>query len=528
MKTPAATASLAPVVRPAWVVGFVGHRLGIDEARLAPLVTAELRRLRDAVAAAGGELHFYASVADGADLLALDAAAALGLAQHVVLPMPEEDFLRPFHSPTGRARAKARLEAIRAEPGRHTWRVAATSLAVPAAYFEADVGIVEACDVLLAVWDGKPEGGLGGTAQLVALARAQRRPIVWIHRDTGEVTREGFAADWPAPDAKLQFFAAKGIVRIVASADAAPVDADASVAENPAVSGRIKARLSGLANPDAARFRVAIGMFSILSALATVVGALAGLLPGATAGQQAAGLLVYEVEWVLLMAVLVFKLHRWRKQLRNEWIDARFGAELYRGLSTSQPLLDPLHPPVAALRPEWRRYALTLGLLLHRERAPGFAFATFRTAYRDQRLTDQAAHFAKTARTSRWKSRAWELTTDATIVGAVGMISLAYVNRAWVLRWQEAYGLVGVTLVGLLPVLLPAMVSLASALPLILDDDRRAARYPEIARRLAALAVEADHQHTEGSLRRFVAATEALLLDELLEWYSVTSRADSN
>jgi len=41
--------------------------------------------------------------------------------------------------------------------------------------------------LLLALWDGEPSQGLGGTADVVAFARGLGRPVVWLHSTTGEV-----------------------------------------------------------------------------------------------------------------------------------------------------------------------------------------------------------------------------------------------------------------------------------------------------------------------------------------------------
>jgi hypothetical protein len=197
----------------AWVVGFVGHRTGLDELTLAPLIEHELHALDTLVAAGGGTLHFYSSVADGADLIALDQAEKVGLPSHVLLPVPEEDFFRAFPNDTDRARARSRLSALRAAPHRHTIRLAPTSMRLPEAYFEADARIVAAADFLLVVWDGQPERGRGGTAQIVALARAKSVPLIWIHKETGRVKREGIPDYLPA-DPVLARLAAKKVLRL--------------------------------------------------------------------------------------------------------------------------------------------------------------------------------------------------------------------------------------------------------------------------------------------------------------------------
>jgi hypothetical protein len=58
------------------------------------------------------------------------------------------------------------------------------------AYLAAGIAVVERSDVLLAVWDGQAARGLGGTADIVAYARARKRDvtILWpqgLRRDPG-------------------------------------------------------------------------------------------------------------------------------------------------------------------------------------------------------------------------------------------------------------------------------------------------------------------------------------------------------
>jgi hypothetical protein len=50
------------------------------------------------------------------------------------------------------------------------------------AYFAAGQRVVDSCDELVAVWDGLPAKGRGGTADIVAYAREQRKPLAVIWR----------------------------------------------------------------------------------------------------------------------------------------------------------------------------------------------------------------------------------------------------------------------------------------------------------------------------------------------------------
>jgi hypothetical protein len=50
------------------------------------------------------------------------------------------------------------------------------------AFLAAGQALVDRCDHLFAVWDGRPARGVGGTADVVAYARTRGRPVtvLWV------------------------------------------------------------------------------------------------------------------------------------------------------------------------------------------------------------------------------------------------------------------------------------------------------------------------------------------------------------
>jgi hypothetical protein len=52
------------------------------------------------------------------------------------------------------------------------------------AYFEAGKRVVDLADTLVAVWDGKPAAGLGGTADVVAYAQQQGKTVIHLDPTT--------------------------------------------------------------------------------------------------------------------------------------------------------------------------------------------------------------------------------------------------------------------------------------------------------------------------------------------------------
>jgi len=121
------------------------------------------------------------SLAIGADTVFAEAVLRLGGALKVVVPFAgyEERFdegreRERYLSLLGRA---ASVEVLRAE------------VTEQEAYFAAGRRVVDISSLLLLVWDGRPAAGLGGTGDIAAYARRERKAVVHINPETRTVTR---------------------------------------------------------------------------------------------------------------------------------------------------------------------------------------------------------------------------------------------------------------------------------------------------------------------------------------------------
>ncbi len=54
-------------------------------------------------------------------------------------------------------------------------------------YLNAGKVVVGLSDLVVAVWDGKPAAGLGGTADIVEYARNQMKQVVWLNPVLGRI-----------------------------------------------------------------------------------------------------------------------------------------------------------------------------------------------------------------------------------------------------------------------------------------------------------------------------------------------------
>jgi hypothetical protein len=161
-------------------VGVTGHRkeaLPPDcESELKARLRGLLEQLRseaegvraanaDHFANAPARLLFVSPLADGADQIAAELALELGYELHAILPFARDQYRQDLHD----EEARKRLDALLAR--------ATCTLELPGdtereldAYVMAGRATVAHSDLLIAVWDGLPPRGRGGTGEVVAFA----------------------------------------------------------------------------------------------------------------------------------------------------------------------------------------------------------------------------------------------------------------------------------------------------------------------------------------------------------------------
>ena len=171
-------------------VGVTGHRLeaipearrNAVEARLAEALErieqaaiALYRREQESFSADPPLFTLVSPLAEGADQMAAAAALARGWQLQAVLPFDRAAYVADFDDEESRTRFQQLVEA------------AACVLELPGdphdpleAYVMAGRGTVAHCDILLAVWDGLPPRGRGGTGEIVELAINRGTAIVHL------------------------------------------------------------------------------------------------------------------------------------------------------------------------------------------------------------------------------------------------------------------------------------------------------------------------------------------------------------
>lgn len=169
-------------------LGVTGHRDLTPSARLTAAVEAVLSEARGLAASRDERLALISPLAEGADRLAARLAlAAGGVELHALLPLTPDDYRRDFATAASRrefADLLRRAAAVEVLPPPHRR---------PHAYRALGEELVRRCDLLLAIWDGGPVRGAGGTAEVVALARRRGLPLFLIDpAGNAPIGREGW------------------------------------------------------------------------------------------------------------------------------------------------------------------------------------------------------------------------------------------------------------------------------------------------------------------------------------------------
>lgn len=144
-------------------IGVTGHRHYDDDA----LVREMTNHVLDRLLSDGNPVTVVSSLAEGGDRLVAELCLARpDSALEVILPLPREDFSHDFAT----AESRDAFDALLAR---------AESVAVVAqhcgdtredAYERAGRAVVDAVGVVVALWDGSPARGLGGTAEIIQFA----------------------------------------------------------------------------------------------------------------------------------------------------------------------------------------------------------------------------------------------------------------------------------------------------------------------------------------------------------------------
>jgi hypothetical protein len=148
------------------IIGFSGHQALSTKTR-SLVRTALMREL-----SSRPEFLAATSLAAGSDQIFAECVLATGNQLMVIIPC--QGYELAFSSPGEVAKYRELLA------------LAVDTIQLPflepseEAYWSAGKRIVDMADVLIAVWDGQPAGGLGGTADVVDYAKKHKKQVLRI------------------------------------------------------------------------------------------------------------------------------------------------------------------------------------------------------------------------------------------------------------------------------------------------------------------------------------------------------------
>jgi len=170
-------------------IGFTGHRpnrLKIGAARIRAHLDHALRQLVAEAhrQTATAQITAISALAEGSDRIFAESALDLGLVLEALLPMPTAEYIGTFSDKSTLGQFEtllARASKVEALPGSRTDS--------KTAYETLGNTMVERCDLLVTVWDGKAAAGRGGTTDVIERALVQGRRVIWIDAATDQRPR---------------------------------------------------------------------------------------------------------------------------------------------------------------------------------------------------------------------------------------------------------------------------------------------------------------------------------------------------
>jgi len=479
-------------------VGFTGHRKVPYEAKSRQVIRDFLARQKESH---HGIVYGISSAASGGDQLFAESCLELNIPLRILLPRPAEQFRADFDDTSWLRTVHIMEKAISVEvTGRHESRTEQ--------YYDCGIQTVSESQLLVALWDGLPARGAGGTQEMVSYARKTGHPVAWIHSETGEL-------QWINKDALAHIDSSDELEFL----NGLP---DAGVAP-PAASSRDLAqawldKTDANANRFAPQARRVASIPIVYTAAAAVMSGVAPEIPSA-----APWLAISAALGVVALALpAALRVHT-RQAL---WARTRTAAEITRSLlvtwSTPQPY-DVIGEEVAP----WLSGILrSLNFLKmednHRAETP---LSDFKQEYRRDRVAHQIEYFSRQARKAERQERRY---------GAVGWICgvlatlIAVACLSGGLTWLASHGFSGRQWLAFLMSALFEVATMAGAFAAMKDCARRRRRYRELSLALRRWDTQLEALNTWNSVLRVVERIERALIVELFEWRSLVLGAASH
>ena len=475
-------------------IGFSGHRTLEDEPKLKQLI---LDYLREQKAAGPWIVYGVSSAAAGGDQLFAESCLELDIPLRVLLPKPVEHFRSDFKPESWQRTERILEQAISVE-------VTGNRNEGKEQYYDCGIQTIAESQVLIALWDGQPSRGAGGTQDIVSYAEQIGHPVVWIHSATGE--------------RKTLNEAAARQIRIHPELDSLNNFPDAGVTLDGGSSKELAQawlrKLDENANRIAPQARRLASIPIVYTAAAAVLSGVAPEIPSAA-------------PWLALSAVLgivaialpeILRLHR-RQTL---WARTRTAAEFSRSILAlwNTPALYTVIGP--ELIPDLAGILRSMNFLKMDDiRRKSASLEDFKQEYRRDRIADQIDYFSRHAERAERHERRFQFVSWICGVLAI-LIAAGYLltRTRWIAVQDFPHLWIAFVMSSLFEV-----ATMAGAFAMVQDSARRRRRYREMSECLRQWDKELSALQTWHSVLRVAGHIERALLVELLEWRSMIMAA---
>jgi hypothetical protein len=476
---------------PVWIVGFTGHRRLREPEKVGALLRQLLHSLGSEIP---GQLVGHSSVAIGGDTLFAEACSSSGIPWIALLPLAEGDFKCDFTEADWNKARQLLQTALRVES-----LVGAKDRNV--AYLECGLATVEEADLMIAIWDGEPSRGTGGTAEVVTHARNFGKPLILIHPDSLTTHRERFAPDYFS-DPEMEYL------------NRLPNRAEVANPPSTQIDERVRRFFSKV---DAEAARIA-PRFRRWVAASVIMNAIAAILTAAAVGFGFHSTILDGAIFVLIAAAMLSIIQIKRKHAHQNWIRCRVAAEICRSALVTWNMSDVAAPVWFTQLGDFRRLAKSIRLLQMRpgEQTRNMGFAEIRSYYLTNRVDDQIEYFRRRSR--RLATALLIFTCSFWIFSAAAVARTIFTAIVTVPRSDN---FIIATLQSFLPIALPLAAGCVLSLVSIFDLNRQLASSKAMQATLQTARKQIEKCESFSSLRRAVENTENAFAGEFFEWFTL-------
>lgn len=472
-------------------------------------------------------------LAEGADcLVAEEVLKTTNSELEAVLPLAGEDYLRDFSTSETKAKFRellnrARKTTVIKEAGPDT----ELGEVRKKAYEGAGRYVVDHCDLLIAIWDGSPARGRGGTAEIIDYARSKGCPLViFSTTNAGDICIEKGCGLSGRTFRRVKMFNRFRISEKISQTYLN--NTYRNVFRNPegekidqSLKNEIReiilpwyVRASLISEKNKKIFLNAGLLVYLLSSLAVAAVAFGILQPDFV-------LPAFAFEFLILAAIFIILLLADKKQTHKKWIEARFLVERLR--SAIFLFTCGTRPSALAVSPvlkqnlgagEWTIRLFDEIMKQLGEMKPGDerSFSTGIEFVRRHWLQDQinfhVLNAEKSAKISRWLEKSGRIVFFAAIFAAAGHILEILMGHQGVLVWLEKP-------VVYLAIVLPALGAAIGGIRSHREYSRLAIRSQNMQAALHELDDRFAATTDVNKLRVLLHEAEQLLLQENQEWF---------